>query len=99
MKDSMAQWIRRWSTEPEILGSIPSEVVIEDVFLIYYCFAGFHAEATSPLAETRINLMSMGLRPIYVLLAFFGFLQLGLRLIIGGMAIKPGLQPRPCQWD
>ena len=22
----MAQWIRRWSTEPEILGSIPSEV-------------------------------------------------------------------------
>ena len=23
----MAQWIRRWSTEPEILGSIPSEVV------------------------------------------------------------------------
>ena len=26
-KDSMAQWIRRWSTEPEILGSIPSGVV------------------------------------------------------------------------
>ena len=25
-KDSMAQWIRRWSTEPEILGSIPSGV-------------------------------------------------------------------------
>ncbi|KAA0068040.1 Zinc metalloproteinase aureolysin [Cucumis melo var. makuwa] len=24
----MAQWIRRWSTEPEILGSIPSGVVI-----------------------------------------------------------------------
>ena len=24
--DSMAQWIRRWSTEPEILGSIPSGV-------------------------------------------------------------------------
>jgi hypothetical protein len=23
----MAQWIRRWSTEPEILGSIPSGVV------------------------------------------------------------------------
>ena len=22
----MAQWIRRWSTEPEILGSIPSGV-------------------------------------------------------------------------
>ena len=22
----MAQWIRRWSTKPEILGSIPSEV-------------------------------------------------------------------------
>lgn len=27
----MAQWIRRWSTEPEILGSIPSEVV--DMFI------------------------------------------------------------------
>ena len=27
-KDSVAQWIRRWSTEPEILGSIPSRVVI-----------------------------------------------------------------------
>jgi hypothetical protein len=25
--DSVAQWIRRWSTEPEILGSIPSGVV------------------------------------------------------------------------
>ncbi|KAK8484981.1 hypothetical protein V6N13_063051 [Hibiscus sabdariffa] len=27
--DSMAQWIRRWSTEPEILGSIPSGVVFD----------------------------------------------------------------------
>jgi hypothetical protein len=27
IKDSVAQWIRRWSTEPEILGSIPSRVV------------------------------------------------------------------------
>ena len=27
-RDSMAQWIRRWSTEPEILGSIPSGVVL-----------------------------------------------------------------------
>ncbi len=26
--DRVAQWIRRWSTEPEILGSIPSMVVI-----------------------------------------------------------------------
>ena len=26
IKDSVAQWIRRWSTEPEILGSIPSGV-------------------------------------------------------------------------
>jgi hypothetical protein len=26
--DFMAQWIRRWSTKPEILGSIPSEVVL-----------------------------------------------------------------------
>ena len=32
--DSVAQWIRRWSTEPEILGSIPSEVeIILEVFL------------------------------------------------------------------
>jgi hypothetical protein len=27
-RDSVAQWIRRWSTEPEILGSIPSGVVL-----------------------------------------------------------------------
>ncbi|KAL2323620.1 hypothetical protein Fmac_027999 [Flemingia macrophylla] len=26
INDSVAQWIRRWSTEPEILGSIPSGV-------------------------------------------------------------------------
>jgi hypothetical protein len=25
-EDSVAQWIRRWSTEPEILGLIPSGV-------------------------------------------------------------------------
>ena len=30
--DSMAQWIRRWSTKPEILGSIPSEVVLINCF-------------------------------------------------------------------
>ena len=32
----MAQWIRRWSTEPEILGSIPSGVVscIYKLFLL-----------------------------------------------------------------
>ncbi|KAL9458617.1 hypothetical protein AB3S75_007480 [Citrus x aurantiifolia] len=29
----MAQWIRRWSTEPEILGSIPSGVVF---FLAFF---------------------------------------------------------------
>ena len=32
-KDSVAQWIRRWSTEPEILGSIPS-----GVDLCFFCF-------------------------------------------------------------
>ena len=31
-KDSVAQWIRRWSTEPEILGSIPSGVVVSQLF-------------------------------------------------------------------
>ena len=25
-EDPMAQWIRRWSTKPEILGSIPSRI-------------------------------------------------------------------------
>ena len=29
----MAQWIRRWSTEPEILGSIPSGVVLSRLFI------------------------------------------------------------------
>ena len=32
-EDSVAQWIRRWSTEPEILGSIPSGVV--SFFLVF----------------------------------------------------------------
>ena len=32
--DSMAQWIRRWSTEPEILGSIPSGVAC--IFLLLF---------------------------------------------------------------
>ena len=32
--DSMPQWIRRWSTKPEILGSIPSGVVF--IFLSAY---------------------------------------------------------------
>ena len=25
-EDPMAQWIRRWSTKPEILGSIPGRI-------------------------------------------------------------------------
>ena len=33
-KDSMAQWIRRWSTEPEILGSIPSGVAL--FFILFF---------------------------------------------------------------
>ena len=36
MHDSMAQWIRRWSTEPEILGSIPSGVVFLSLFFIFF---------------------------------------------------------------
>ena len=36
MLDSMAQWIRRWSTEPEILGSIPSGVVIFKIFFLIF---------------------------------------------------------------
>jgi hypothetical protein len=31
----VAQWIRRWSTEPEILGSIPSGVVVCLIFLFF----------------------------------------------------------------
>jgi hypothetical protein len=31
----VAQWIRRWSTEPEILGSIPSGVVFCFVFWLF----------------------------------------------------------------
>ncbi|MED6217236.1 hypothetical protein PIB30_015798 [Stylosanthes scabra] len=34
--DSMAQWIRRWSTEPEILGSIPSGK-LSSVTHMYLC--------------------------------------------------------------
>ena len=33
----MAQWIRRWSTKPEILGSIPSEVVFF-LFQLHHLF-------------------------------------------------------------
>jgi hypothetical protein len=36
----MAQWIRRWSTEPEILGSIPSGVEII-VGLATYIFVDY----------------------------------------------------------
>jgi hypothetical protein len=32
--DSVAQWIRRWSTEPEILGSIPSGVAIPSFLVL-----------------------------------------------------------------
>ena len=32
----MAQWIRRWSTEPEILGSIPSGVDFISLDYIYF---------------------------------------------------------------
>ena len=38
IKDSVAQWIRRWSTEPEILGSIPSGVAFSFYFLSFLFF-------------------------------------------------------------
>ncbi len=39
--DRVAQWIRRWSTEPEILGSIPSMVVILFLYFEALLLAGF----------------------------------------------------------
>ena len=47
--DSVAQWIRRWSTKPEILGSIPSYIFVSALLV----FSGIIAYNDNILTEPR----------------------------------------------
>ena len=56
--DFMAQWIRRWSTEPEILGSIPSGVVFffkKKFPLFHSSFVPYHVPHHKVQHKRRIN--------------------------------------------
>lgn len=65
----MAQWISRWSTEPDILGSIPSGVVCPFFsFLLLSCFLGVFYGVVFSLSWVCLQLCCM---PVFTCLVFY----------------------------